>query len=69
MKINEVLTVPGGRLSVRELIRLLRKCPDQDAFVLPRMPIPRGIIEDVTMIDGLRPKPGSEVELIGEKGW
>jgi hypothetical protein len=57
-------------LSVRELIWLLKKCPDQDAFVILRGD---GTWEqgDMRMIDGVKPKPHhAVVELVpGRKGW
>jgi Ser/Thr protein kinase RdoA (MazF antagonist) len=58
------------RVSVRELIELLRKCPDQDAFVvLPPHPSFEGA--DFLMVDGVEPRFNFAVVNIvaGAKGW
>lgn len=59
------------RLSVSELIAELKKCPDQDAFVIVGE-LPEADGRDMTMIDGVKARPGrAVVELIlgGEGYW
>jgi len=63
---NMITTGSNDRLSVRELVRVLRKCPDQDAFVV--FPMEPG---QFFMIDGVNPRIGhAVVELIrGTEGY
>jgi hypothetical protein len=58
---------PDEDLSVRELIALLKGCPDQDAYVV----LPEVSGGDMSMVHGLVPKVGlAVVELIrGGKGY
>jgi len=50
-----------GEVSVRELIALLRKCPDQDAYVVLRTP---NRVGGNLVIDGVRPTGRATVELV-----
>jgi hypothetical protein len=59
---NDILIVPGGKLSVKELIRLLRRCPDPDAFVVVEV---ERLGRHQKAIDAVKPCPGrAEVVLV-----
>ena len=65
-------TVGCGALSVRELIAVLQKCPDQDAFVAVRNKSQEFDIGcDLRLLASVTPRPGLACVFLnfGEKGY